>query len=154
MRIKTLSENKKAFFDYEILESYEAGISLLGQEVKSLKHRGVNLAGTFVFIKGEEAFWVGANISPWQPKNIGGNFNPKRDRKLLLKKSEIKHLLGKTRKTGLVLIPLKVYLKGKFIKMEIGLAKKRKKVSKKEMIKKREIEREMQREAKEFRGKI
>lgn len=149
MKKRVISENKKAFFEYEILEKYEAGISLLGQEVKSLKKRGVNLAGTYVLIKGGEVFWVGATISPWQPNNIGGKFNPQRDRKLLLKKSEIKSLIGKTQKTGLMLIPLRVYLKGKFLKMEIGLAKKRKKVSKKEMIKKREIEREMRREMKE-----
>lgn len=148
--MKILSQNKKATFDYEILERLEAGISLLGQEVKSLKERGVNLEGTYVFIKNQEAFWVGAKISPWQPKNIGADYNPQRDRKILLKKSEIKYLLGKTRKTGLVLIPLKIYLKRGLIKMEIALAKKRKKISKKEILKKRDIEREMRREVKDY----
>lgn len=148
--MRILSQNKRASFDFEILERFEAGISLLGQEVKSLKHRGLNLEGTYVFIKNGEAFWVGATISPWQPRNIGGNFNPQRERKILLKKSEIKYLIGKTKKTGLTLIPLKLYLKRNLIKMEIALARKRKKVSKKEILKKRDIEREMKREVKEY----
>jgi SsrA-binding protein len=148
--MKILAENKKAFFDFEIIEKFEAGIVLLGQEVKSLKTRGVNLSGTYVVIKGGEAFWVGAVISPYQPKNIGGSFNPQRDRKLLLKKSELKYLIGKTKERGLTLVPLKVYDKKGLIKLEFGVGKRKKKKSKKEKIKEREIQREMEREIKEM----
>jgi SsrA-binding protein len=149
--MRILAENKKAHFNFEILEKFEAGISLLGQEVKSLKAWGTNLAGTYVVIKDEEAFWVGANIPPWQPKNIGGGYNPQRDRKLLLKKSEIKYLIGKSKQKGLTLIPLRLYIKNRKIKLEFGLGKIRKKIEKKEMIKKREVEREIQRALREYR---
>jgi SsrA-binding protein len=148
--MRILAENKKAHFNFEILEKFEAGISLLGQEVKSLKAWGTNLAGTYVVIKDEEAFLVGAEIPPWQPKNIGGSYNPQRDRKLLLKKSEIKYLIGKSKKRGLTLVPLKLYTKDGKIKLEFGLGKIRKKVEKKELIKKREIEREIQRALREY----
>ena len=149
--MRVLAENKKAHFNFEILEKFEAGISLLGQEVKSLKAWGTNLAGTYVVIKGKEAFWVGAEIPPWQPKNIGGNYNPQRDRKLLLKKSEIKYLIGKSKQKGLTLIPLRLYIKNRKIKLEFGLGKIRKKIEKKELIKKREVEREIQRALREYR---
>lgn len=149
--MKILAENKRAFFDFEILEKFEAGISLLGQEVKSLKTRGVSLAGTYVIIKNEEAFWVGANIPPYQPKNIGSNYNPQRDRKLLLKKSEIKYLIGKSKQKGLTLVPLRLYTNNGLIKLEFGVGKRKKKKSKKEEIKRREIEREIQRTLKEYR---
>ena len=98
--MKVLTENKKAYFNYEILEKFEAGISLIGQEVKAIKTRGVNLAGTYVVLKGPtkdgypEVFWIGAKISPYQPRNIGASYNPERSRKLLLRKSEIKYLIG------------------------------------------------------------
>lgn len=147
--MRILSENKKAYFDYEILEKFEAGISLFGQEVKSLKTRATNLAGTYVIIKNEEVFWVGANIQPYQPRNIGANYNPQRDRKLLLKKSEIKYLIGKSKQGGLTLIPLRLYTKDSKIKLEFGVAKRKKKIDKREILKKRAIEREIQRELKE-----
>lgn len=149
--VKILAENKKAYFDYEIFEKFEAGISLLGQEVKSIRARMVNLEGTFVILKGNEAFWVGAKIPPWQPANAPG-YREERDRKLLLRKSEITALFGRVKQKGLTLIPLRIYTKGKWIKMEIGLAKKRKKVSKKEILKKRAIEMEIKRTLKEYRG--
>jgi len=143
--MKILSENKKAFFNYEILEKFTAGISLTGQEVKSLKTRGINLAGSYVVIRNEEAFWIGAKIPPYQPKNAPPDYQPERSRKLLLKKSEIKYLLGKSKQKGLTLVPLKLYTtKGK-IKLEFALVKGKRKVDKKEKIKKREIEREIQR---------
>jgi len=113
--------------------------------VKSLKTRGINLAGSYVVIKNGEAFWVGAKIPPYQPKNAPSDYNPERSRKLLLKKSEIKYLLGKSKQKSLTLIALKLYTtKGK-IKLEFGLAKGKKKADKKEKIKKRETERELQR---------
>lgn len=143
--MKILAENKKAYFNYQVLEKFEAGISLIGQEVKSIKTRGINLAGTYVIIKDEEVFWVGANIPPYQPRNIGANYNPQRERKLLLKKSEIKYLIGKSKQKGLTLIPLRLYTKNGKIKLEFALAKGKKKFDKRELIKKREIEREIQR---------
>jgi len=141
--MKVIAENKKAYFNYEILEKFEAGISLIGQEVKSLKTGGVSLAGNYVVLKNEEVFWVGANIPPYQPGNIGANYNPERSRKLLLKKSEIKYLIGKSRQRGLTLIPLKIYTKNGKIKLEFGIAKGKKKFDKRELIRKREIEREI-----------
>jgi SsrA-binding protein len=158
--MKILAENKKAYFNYKILEKFEAGISLIGQEVKSIKTRGVNLAGSYVVLKTtthpppsrkrapEEAFWVGAKISPYQPKNAPLDYNPERSRKLLLKKAEIKYLTGKTKQKGLTLVPLKVYTKKGKIKLEFGIVKGKKKFDKRELIKKREVEREIKRELK------
>jgi len=146
--MRVLAENKKAYFNYQILEKFEAGISLIGQEVKSLKTRGVNLAGNYVVIKDSEAFWVGAKISPYQPKNVSPDYNPERSRKLLLKKSEIKYLLGKAKQKGLTSVPLKLYTKDGKIKLEFGVVKGKRKVDKRELIKKREIERELKRELK------
>ncbi|MBC7074332.1 SsrA-binding protein SmpB [Candidatus Parcubacteria bacterium] len=149
--MKILAENKKAYFDYEILEKFEAGISLLGTEVKSLKFHGVNLRGSYVIIKGGEAFWVGVKIPPWQPKNVLPSYKDQRDRKLLLRKKELKYLIGKTKEKGLTLIPLRLYNKGRWIKLEFALAKKKKKFKKKEEIKQRAIEEEIQRTLKQFR---
>jgi len=147
--VKIISENKKAYFNYQIEEMLEAGIVLIGQEVKSLKTRGVNLAGSYVVLKGEEVFWVGAKIAPYQPKNAPSNYNPERTRKLLLKKSEIKYLIGKSKQKGLTLIPLRVYTKRGKIKLEFGIARGKRRVDKRELIKKREIEREIQRALKQ-----
>jgi len=143
--VGTISENKKAYFNYQILEKFEAGISLIGQEVKSLKTRGVNLAGSYVILKDEEAFWIGAHIHPYQPKNVPSYYNPERLRKLLLKKSEIKYLIGKSKQRGLTLVPLRLYTKDGKIKLEFGIGKGKKKFDKRELIKKREIEREIER---------
>lgn len=143
--MQILSENKKAHFDYEILKKFDAGISLIGQEVKSLKIRGINLSGSYVILKNGEIFWVGANIFPYQPKNISSDYNPERERKLLLLKTEINSLIGQTKQKGLTLVPLKLYIKNKKIKLEFGLCKGKKKYNKKEIIKKREIQREIER---------
>ena len=146
-----LGENKKAYFDYEILERFEAGIVLKGKEVKSLKTHRTNLEGAFVVIKDGEAFIINWYIPPYQPANKTGEVNSERTRKLLLKKKEINYLLGKTKEKGLTLVPLKVYTTntGK-IKLEIGLAKGRKKKDKREIIKKRESEREIGRYLKQI----
>jgi len=146
-----LAKNKKGLFDYELLEKFEAGISLTGQEAKSIKVKGLSLAGSYVVIKNGEAFWIGAKISPYQAKNTPKDYNPERSRRLLLKKSEIRYLLGKTKQKGLTLLPIKLYTKGRKIKMEFALARGRKKADKKELIKKREIEKEIQRELKKYR---
>jgi SsrA-binding protein len=146
--MSVLAENKKAYFNYRILEKFEAGISLIGQEVKSIKTRGLNLAGSYVIVRNGEAFWVGAKISPYQPKNAPPDYNPERSRKLLLKKSELKELIGKANQRGLTLLPLKVYTtKGK-IKLDFGVGKGLKKADKRELIKKRETQREINKELK------
>jgi len=146
--MKRIIENKKAYFNYEILEKFEAGISLIGQEVKSIKTRGVSLAGSYVVLRNSEVFWIGGNISPYQPKNAPKDYNPERTRKLLLKKSEIKYLIGKIKQKGLTLVPLRIYTKGGKIKLEFGIARGKKKADKRELIKKREVEREIQKELK------
>lgn len=146
--MKIFTENKKAYFNYRILEKFEAGISLVGQEVKSIKTRGTNLAGSYVVIRNDEAFWVGAKIPPYQPKNAPADYNPERSRKLLLKKQEIKYLIGKSKQAGLTLLPLKLYPKKGKIKLEFGIAKGLKKIDKRELIKKRETQREIDKELK------
>jgi len=143
--IKILAENKKARFDHQILEKFEAGLSLVGSEVKSLKTKGVNLAGSYVVVKNEEFFWIGATIPPYQPKNAPTDYNPERSRKLLLTKAEIRQLIGKSSQKGLTLIPLKVYIKGGKIKLEFGVTKGLKKSDKREIIKKREFKRQKER---------
>jgi len=147
--MKIIAENKKAYFNYEILENFEAGLSLIGQEVKSLKTRGVNLAGSYIVTKNEEFYWIGAKIPPYQPKNISPDYNPERSRKLLLNKSEMKYLIGKSKQKGLTLIPLRVYTKNGKIKLEFGIGKGKKVFNKRELIKKRDIEREIERTLKE-----
>lgn len=137
--------NKKAHFDYEILESYEAGIELLGFEVKAIRRGLAALAGSFAVIRGGEAYLLNANVPPYQPGNTPKDYDPTRTRKLLLTKAEIKELIGKTEKTGLTLVPLKLYNKHGKIKLELGLARHKKKHDKRETIKRRETEREMRR---------
>lgn len=138
-------QNKKAYFDYQILETYEAGIELKGFEVKAIKSGRINLAGSYVVIRNNQAWLLNADIAPYQPKNMPADYDSKRTRRLLLNKSEIKNLIGRTQEKGLTLMPLKVYTKGKQqrIKIEIGLAKSRKRYDKRELIKKREVGKEM-----------
>lgn len=146
--MKSLAENRKAYFDYDVLERFEAGMVLTGQEVKSIKSGRINLAGSYVVIKNEEAFLLNADIPPYQPKNSPPNYDSTRLRKLLLNKSEIKYLLGKSQEKRLTLLPLRVYTKKGKIKLEFGLAKGRQKAGKKELLKKRDIEREIEIELK------
>jgi len=142
---KIIVENKRAYFNYHILEKFKAGIVLTGQEVKSIKTGKISLRGSFVVLRGEEVFLIGAKIPPYQPKNAPKDYNPQRTRKLLLKKLEIKHLIGFVKQKGLTMVPLKVYTyKGK-IKIEFGIGRGKRKVDKREQIKKREVEREIQR---------
>lgn len=153
--MKVLSEHRKARFEYEILETLEAGLQLLGTEVKSLKARGTNLAGTFVVFKGKggaqlpEAFWIGAHVAPYQPANAPKDYDPERSRKLLLTKKEISSMVGKARQKGLTFIPLRLYLKANKIKLQVALVRKKKKYDKRESIRKRDIERSLARELKE-----
>lgn len=144
-----LAQNKKAFFDYEILEKFEAGIVLIGQEVKAIKSGRISLRGAYVILKGNEVFLIGCHIPAYQPKNAPPDYNPERTRKLLLKKSEIKSLIGKSKLKGLTLMPLKVYTKKSRIKVEVGLGKGKRKADKRELIRKREMEREIKRTLRE-----
>lgn len=146
--MKVLAENKKAYFNYQISEKLEAGMVLIGQEVKSIKSGRMSLKGSYVVLRDEELFLIGATIPPYQPKNAPKDYNPERTRKLLLQKSEIKHLIGKVKEKGLTLLPLKVYTKNARIKLEFGIAKGRKKTDKRELIKKRETDRQIEREMK------
>lgn len=144
------SENRKAYFDYEILEKFEAGLVLSGAEVKSIRGGRMNLTGSYVNFHNGEPYLIGASIAPYQPKNQPIDYDPSRTRKLLFNKKEIDYFLGKTKQKGLTLIPLKVYNKGRRIKIEIGLARGKKQYDKRATIAKREtakkIERELKRE--------
>jgi len=146
--MKTLAENRKAYFDYEILEKFEAGMVLTGQEVKSIKSGRINLAGSYVVFKNDGFYLLNANVPAYQPKNAPPYYDPTRLRKLLLNKSEIKYLVGKSQGKHLTLPPLRVYTKKGKIKLEFGLAEGRKKSSKKELLKKRAVEKEIERELK------
>ena len=137
--MKVFAKNKRAYFDYEILEKYEAGIELLGFEVKAIKTGHLSLKGSFAVIKNMEVFLINAYIPPYQPNNTPKDYDPLRTRKLLFKKSEIKSLIGKQKQRGLTLVPLRVYNRRGKIKIEIGLAKSKKKIDKREKIKKREF---------------
>ena len=147
--MKIYSENKKAGFDYEILEKYEAGMVLFGQEVKSIKTGHINLSGSYVALIAGEPYLVGVKVPPYQPNNAGAGYNEERHKKLLLNKKEIDYLMGRSNEKGFSLIPLKVYEKSGRIKLEFGLAKGKRKYDKKEKIKNRDVERETARELSE-----
>ncbi len=148
--MKILTKNKTAYFQYEILEEIEAGISLIGHEVKAIKTGRISIKGAYASIRKGEMFLIGATIPPYQAKNTSKNYNEQRDRKLLLKKKEIQYLADKTEKKGLTIVPLKVYsVRGK-VKISIGLARGKKKFDKRAKIKKITTEREMDRQLKEF----
>ena len=139
------AENRKVYFNYEILEKYEAGIELLGSEVKSVRGGQMSLEGAFVIIRGGEAFLINANIPPYQPKNASKDYDPLRNRKLLLTKKEIGELAETEKNKSLTIIPISVYNKNRKIKVSIVLAKGKKKFDKRESIKKRDTEREVRR---------
>ncbi len=143
------AENRKARFNYEFLEKYEAGIELLGTEVKSVRGGQMSLEGAFVIIRGGEAFLINANIPPYQVKNTPKNYDSLRNRKLLLTKKEIAELAGSEKNKSLTIVPISVYNKGRKIKVEIALVKGKKKFDKRETIKKRDTDREIRREYKE-----
>jgi SsrA-binding protein len=143
------AENRKARFNYEILEKYETGIELLGTEVKSVRGGQMSLEGAFIIIRGGEAFLINANIPSYQPKNAPADYDPLRNRKLLLTKKEIAKLAGSEKNKSLTIVPISVYNKNRKIKVEIALVKGKKKFDKRETIKKRDTDREIRREFKE-----
>ncbi len=145
----TFVKNKKAKFNYEILETFEAGVELFGHEVKALRAGKGKLEGSHVIIRGGEAFLVGSSISPYQPNNTQKDYDPERPRKLLLTKKELNTLLGIESSKGLTLVPISLYNKNRYIKLEIASARGKKKADKREAIKKRDTKREIDRVMKE-----
>jgi SsrA-binding protein len=144
-----LAENRKALFDYEVLKKFEAGILLLGFEVKAILNGLLNLRGSYISARDGELFLVGASISPYQTKNTPKDYDQERPRKLLLNKKEIDYLIGKTAEKGLTLIPISVYTKGRLIKLEFALTRSQKKFEKREKIKERDFKRSTERILKE-----
>jgi len=142
--VKIVCQNRKAYHDYYIEETLEAGISLLGTEVKSLREGKANLKDSYVIIKGKEAFLLNCHISPYSHGNIV-NHDPLRSRKLLLHRKEIEVLIGKSLQKGYTLIPLKIYFKDSHAKVEIGVAKGKRLYEKREKIKEREAKRAIER---------
>lgn len=145
--MKLIANNKKAYHDFFILDTYEAGIALHGTEVKSLRMGKCSIKESFIRIENGEVFIYGMHISPYEKGNIF-NKDPLRVKKLLLHKTEINKLLGKIQEKGMSIVPLKVYLKGSLVKVEIGLAKGKKLYDKRQDITKKDQKREAEREFK------
>jgi SsrA-binding protein len=137
--------NRKASFHYEILETFEAGMELLGFEVKSLRGKKGSLEGAHVTIRGGEAYLIGMHIPPYQPANTPEEYDPARNRRLLLTKKEIGRLSGIERQKGLTIVPISVYNKNKKLKIMIAVARGKKKHDKREILKKRDAERHIAR---------
>lgn len=143
----TLAVNKKATFDYELLEKYEAGLKLTGQEVKSAKNGHVNLKGSYVVINDDgQANVLNMHIARYNKAGRLPDYDPDRSRLLLLKKKELHYLLGKKQEKGLTLVPTKVYTKFGKIKLEFAIGRGKKKFDKRQSIKKRELDRKLKRE--------
>ena len=139
------ADNSKALFDHEILERFTAGIELLGTEVKSVRGGKMNLRGSFVAIRGNEAYLIGADIPAYQPKNAPKEYDATRTRKILLTKNELVEIKNAEETKGLTIIPLSVYNKGRFLKLDIAIARGKKKFDKRQAIKKRDVERDLKR---------
>jgi len=142
----TLAENRKARFTYEITNTYETGVELLGTEVKSARKGQTSLDGSYAIIRGGEIYLIGAFIPPFQEKNVDVSYDPRRTRKLLITKKEIHELERAVHEKGLTLVPLSLYTKNSRIKLSLGLGKGKKKFDKRETLKKRDTEREIRRE--------
>jgi SsrA-binding protein len=141
-------DNRKAHFNYEVMDTFEAGIKLKGFEVKSIKKGQGNINSAFCIVRDNEAYIVGMHIPPYQPKNTYPGYDPEQTRNLLLSKKEIKKLGEKDSIKGLTLIPLSLYSKGPYIKISIAIARGKRTIDKRETIKKRDLDREMRREYK------
>ncbi|OGP13438.1 MAG: SsrA-binding protein [Deltaproteobacteria bacterium RIFCSPLOWO2_02_FULL_50_16] len=144
MSEKLITKNRKALFNYELLEHFEAGLVLSGTEVKSLRSGRANLGDSYVVPRGEELFLVNCHISPYEPASRM-NHEPLRSRKLLLQRAEINKILGRVRERGLALIPIRLYFKAGRAKVEIALAKGKKLFDKREDLRKKDHRREMER---------
>jgi len=144
----TYADNKKALFDYEILETFEAGLILSGQEVKSVRKGGASLKGSFVTFHASTPLLTNAHISKYKFAGNVPGYDPVQSRKILLNEKEINYLRGKLQERGLTIIPLSLYNKGRLVKLKIGLAKGKKQFDKRETIKKRELNKEISRSLK------
>jgi SsrA-binding protein len=147
---KVVADNRQAGFRYEILETYEAGIELKGTEVKSIREGKVNLRDGYGLIRNGEAWLLNVHISPYESSSDYFNHDPRRTRRLLLHKQEIRKLIGKVEQEGLTLIPLKMYLKRGLVKLSIALCKGKKIHDKRESLKERQDKREMARAMKRY----
>jgi SsrA-binding protein len=138
---KNLAENRKALHDYEVLETFEAGVVLLGTEVKSIRDGRVNLRDSYARIEGEELFVFNVHISPYTHRGYADH-EPMRKRKLLLHRAELRKLIGRTVEKGLTLVPLRMYLKNGRVKLAVSLVRGKKMHDKRETIRRREVDRE------------
>ncbi len=143
-----LQKNRKASFNYEILDKYVGGLSLFGFEVKTIKAGQGSISEAYVKIIGDEVYLVGAHIPPYQPKNTREDYDPYRERKILLKRKEIEELQKRIKEANLTIVPLSLYNKGRYVKIEIALARGKKLVDKRQNIKKRDMERDLGRRLK------
>lgn len=141
-------ENRKAHFNYEILKKYEAGIELLGMEVKSIRQGKMSLEGAYLIVRGGEVYLINSSIPPYQIKNTDKDYDSLRNRKILLTKKEITELSDSEKNKSLTIVPLSVYNKNRKIKITVALVKGKKKYDKRETIKKRDTDRELRREYK------
>ena len=149
--MKILAVNKRAKFDYEFLEEFEAGLVLFGHEVKSIKSGHISLKGSFVTSKGEELYLTNSTVSPYKYAGEIKGYDQERPRKLLLQKKQIKYLIGKKQINGLTLVPISVYNKKDLIKLKFALAKGKRTIDKRQKIKKREDDRRVERAMKSTR---
>ena len=142
----SLITNKKANFNYEITETLSSGVELFGFEVKSLRKGQGSLEGSYVTVRGGEAFLIGSFIPPFQENNTPTDYDPRRNRKLLLTKPEIQKLAGIEKAKGLTIVPISVYNKARVLKVDLGIGKGKKKFDKRETLKKQDVERETRRD--------
>jgi len=140
-----LADNKKVFFDYEILEKFEAGLVLFGHEVKATKAGQISLKGAFITFHNNKAYLTNATISKYKQAGKMDDYDPIRSREILLHKKEIRYLQGKFAEKGLTIVPLSVYTKNRLVKIEIAVARGKHAFDKRESIKKKDVEREMKR---------
>jgi SsrA-binding protein len=138
---KSIAENRKAFHDFHLLETFEAGIALLGTEVKAIREGRVNLRDSFARVEGSEVFLYNVNISPYSHRGYADH-EPLRRRKLLLHRNEIRKLIGKTVEKGMTLVPVRMYFRNGRVKVAVSLAKGKKDYDKRETLKRREVDRE------------
>lgn len=144
-----LAVNKRAKFDYELLETFEGGLELTGAEVKSIKAGQTQLKGAFISVQKGELWLKNAYVAPYKPAGNVAEYDPYQDRKILVHKRELKRLIGKSEQAGLTIVPILLYTKGRLVKLEFALARGKKKFEKRDTIKKREVERQMQEKLKE-----
>ena len=143
-----LGNKRKASFNYDILDTYTGGLSLLGFEVKSVKNGQSSIGEAYIKVRGDELFLVGAHIPPYQSKNTPDTYDPYRERKILLNKKEILELKRKTKETNLTIVPISLYNKGRYVKIDLAVARGKKTIDKRQSIKKRDIERDLGRRLK------